>query len=415
MSEATVKLPPKLVDIFSHKRGAVRFRCAHGGRGSGKSFTFAKMAAVFGYAEKLRILCTRELQTSIKESFHAELKAAITSEPWLTAHYDVGVDYIRGKNGTEFIFRGLRHNIGSIKSLAKIDLCIVEEAEDVPEQSWIDLEPTIRSGKSEIWVIWNPRVENSPVDKRFIKNTPPRCECVEMNYEDNPWFPAVLDEQRKYAEKVMDYAQYAHIWLGKYWASSDAQIFRDKFRVDDTIQPPEDCTLYFGADWGFAVDPSTLVRMWIDEDKRELYIDYEAYAIGVEINDLHELFDQVPESRRWKITADSARPETISYMNNNGFFVVGSKKGKGSVEEGVNFLKSYQIIVHPRCKHALEELRLYSYKRDRLTNDVLPIIQDANNHVIDATRYALEEVMKFEKIEYTSINQSENSFSQGAW
>src|SRR6056297_3152209 len=115
------------------------------------------MAAVWGYAEPLRILCTREFQASIKESFHAELKATIHSIPWLTANYDVGADYLRGKNGTEFIFRGLRRSMQSIKSMAQIDLCIVEEAEDVPEHSWRDLIPTVRADRSEIWCIWNPR------------------------------------------------------------------------------------------------------------------------------------------------------------------------------------------------------------------------------------------------------------------
>ena len=105
------------------------------------------MAAVWGYAEPLRILATREFQASIKESFHAELKAAIASEPWLEAHYDVGVDYLRGRNGTEFIFRGLRHGVNTIKSLSKIDLTIVEEAEDVPETSWLALEATVFPGR----------------------------------------------------------------------------------------------------------------------------------------------------------------------------------------------------------------------------------------------------------------------------
>lgn len=138
--------------MFSHPRGSLRYRGAHGGRMSAKSASFAKMASVFGYAEPLRILCTRDIQDSIKESFHAELKNAIASEPWLAAAYDVGENYIRGKNGTEFIFKGLRHNIGSIKSMAQIDICIIEEAEDVAEHSYIALEPTIRAPKSEIWL-----------------------------------------------------------------------------------------------------------------------------------------------------------------------------------------------------------------------------------------------------------------------
>ena len=100
MTTARISLPAKLVPVFAQPRGAVQYRGAHGGRGSAKSFTFAKMAAIWGYAEPLRVLATREFQASIKESFHAELKAAIASEPWLEAHYDIGFDYLRGQNGS---------------------------------------------------------------------------------------------------------------------------------------------------------------------------------------------------------------------------------------------------------------------------------------------------------------------------
>ncbi len=178
---AKVKLPPKLIPVFQHPRGAARYRASYGGRGSAKSRSFALMAAIWGYAEPLRILCTREFQASIRESFHAELRAAIAQVPWLDQSYDVGVDYLRGHNGTEFLFRGLRRNMQSIRSLANIDLCIVEEAEDVPEQAWRDLIPTIRPENSEIWAIWNPRTEGSPVDNRFVQNPPDDALIAELN------------------------------------------------------------------------------------------------------------------------------------------------------------------------------------------------------------------------------------------
>jgi PBSX family phage terminase large subunit len=225
MSAVQIELPPKLVPVFSKPRGKLRYRGSFGGRGSGKSFTFAKMAAIWGYAEKLRILCTRELQVSIKESFHAEVKNAIASEPWLTAAYDVGVDYIRGKNGTEFLFRGLRHNMSGIKSMAQIDLCIVEEAEDVPEDSWRDLLPTIRAPGSELWIIWNPKTYNSPVDMRFRQNTPPRSHFVEMNYTDNPWFPKELDDERLNDKAILSQSVYDHIWEGAYLTEAEDRIY----------------------------------------------------------------------------------------------------------------------------------------------------------------------------------------------
>lgn len=393
-TKATIEVPPKLVKVFKPARGELRYRGSYGGRGSAKSFTFAKMAAIWGYAEKLRILCAREIQNSIKESFHAELKNAISSEPWLEDAYDVGIDYIRGKNGTEFLFKGLRHNMMSIKSLAGIDLCIIEEAEEIPEQSWQVLEPTIRKENSEIWVIWNPKMRGSPTDERFRQNTPPRSMFEEMNWRDNPWFTDELEEQRKHAQKIMDSATYAHIWEGAYLERSDSQVFKN-WRVED-FKTPLDATFRFGADWGFSVDPTVLIRAFIIG--RKLYIDYEAYSVGCEIMDTPDLFMTVPESEQWPIIADSARPETIRHMQRNGFpKIMAAIKGAKSIEDGIEWLKTFEIIVHPRCENVIKELTCYSYKIDKLTGDVLPVLEDKENHCIDALRYACEGARRAKK------------------
>lgn len=394
MTAVRVEIPPKLIPVFTPQRGALRYRGAYGGRGSGKSFTFAKMAAIWGYAEPLRILCTRELQDSIKESFHAELKNAIESEPWLAEHYDVGIDYLRGKNGTEFLFKGLRHNIGSIKSMAQIDLCIVEEAEDVPEHSWQALEPTIRAEKSEIWTIWNPKRKDSPVDSRFRQSVPPRSAIVEMNYSDNPWFPDVLEEQRQTAQRRFDPAVYAHIWEGAYLESSDAQVFNGKWAIDEFTPEEGWDGPYFGADFGFAQDPNTLTKAWVHNHC--LYIEHEAGGVGVELDDMPALYDLVPGARAHVIRADCARPETISHLKRRGFKIEAAPKWQGSVEDGVEFIRGAfdKIIIHPRCKRTAEEFRLYSYKQDKLTGDILPIITDDWNHYIDSIRYALSPLIK---------------------
>lgn len=402
MSTARIELPPKLLPVFAAPRGVLRYRGAFGGRGSGKSFNFAKMAAIWGVVEPLRILCTRELQDSIKESFHAELKNAIASESWLSAAYDVGVDYLRGFNGTEFLFKGLRHNIGSIKSLAQIDLCIVEEAEDIPEASWQALEPTIRADRSEIWVIWNPRLENSPVDKRFRQNTPPRSAIVEMNYGDNPWFTSVLDEQRKQQQCTFDPETYSHIWEGAYLKQSKATIFLGKWRMESFTPDAEWNGPYHGLDFGFANDPTAGVRCWIHNQR--LYIEYEAGKVGLELDHTADYLVQgIPGIERYALRADSARPESISYLKRpdpHGKrahlpLIVPCEKGKGSVEDGIAHMKSYaEIVVHPRCVQVQDEMKKYTYKVDRLSGDVLPDIVDAHNHYIDAIRYALEPVMK---------------------
>ena len=400
MTTATVELPPKLVPLFTPPRGSLRYRCAKGGRGSGKSFTFALMAAIWGYAEPLRILATRELQISIKESFHAEVKNAIESLPWLAAHYDVGESYIRGKNGTEFLFRGLRHNIGAIKSMAQIDLCIVEEAEDVPSASWLDLLPTIRAPRSEIWCVWNPRLDGSPVDKRFVKAPPSDAMVVTMNYQDNPWFPDVLDAQRLHDQSTLDPATYAHIWDGAYLTNSDAQVLAGKVRVQEFDPATGWDGPYHGADWGFAQDPTTAVRCWVHDGC--LYVEHEAYQVGLEIDQTAQyLRECVPGIEAYVIRADSARPETISYLKRHGLpRVEGVDKWKGSVEDGVAHMRSYRtIIVHPRCVHTIEESRMYSYKVDRLTGDILPEIVDAHNHCMDAIRYAIAPLIKSGKMD----------------
>lgn len=392
-SSAIIDLPPKIAAVFSVPRGSVRYRGAYGGRGSGKSFSFAKMSAVWGYSESLRILGTRDLQVSIKESFYAEVKNAILSEPWLNKHYDIGESYISGRNGTEFIFRGLRHNISSIKSMAQIDLCIVEEAEDVPESSWRDLIPTIRADRSEIWPIWNPRKKGSPTDARLRKNIDGDMLIAEVNYCDNPWFPAVLEKERQRDQRNLDPSIYSHIWDGDYLEQTEALVLNGKYRIDGFTPSEFWDGPYYGIDWGFANDPMALVKCWIFGGC--LFIEYEAYGAGVEIDETPEFFDAVPGSRDHVIRADNARPEMISHCRRQGFKIVAAKKGPGSVEDGIAFLRGFDwIVIHPRCSNVIKEAGAWSYKIDRLSGDILPVLVDADNHAWDAIRYALEPIMK---------------------
>ena len=374
----------------------MRYRGAYGGRGSGKSFTFAKMAAIWGYREPLRILCARELQVSIKESMHAEIKNAILTEPWLASGYEIGENYIRGKNGTEFIFKGLRHNMSSIKSMAQVDLCIIEEAEDTPEYSYLELEPTIRAEKSEIWVIWNPKKDGSPTDLRFKKSAPPRSVFAELNWRDNPWFDSgTLGEQREYNQTTMEDAIYQHVWEGAYLKHSKAQIFTGKYTVKDFEPLPKWDGPYHGIDFGFAQDPSTAVKCWVYDS--DLYIEYEGGKIGLELDDTAEYFSKkIPDIANYAARADSARPESISYLRRHGMpRIEGVKKWPGSVEDGIEHIKSYRnVYIHSRCTNTVDEFRNYSYKVDRLSGDILPTIVDDNNHYIDAIRYAINPLIQ---------------------
>jgi len=405
MTEVDVEFPDRLVPTMSIPRGEVRYRGAYGGRGSGKSVSFAVLALLFGYAEPLRILCTRELQVSIKESFYAELVAAIAQYPFLERHYTVMEKGIYGANGTEFIFRGLRHNMSAIKSMAQIDLCIVEEAEDVPEHSWRDLTPTIRAPGSEIWVIWNPRTKNSPVDKRFRQRVPRRSSIVELNWQDNPFFTDALNEERLDAKELYDPATYAHIWEGAYLENSERQILNGKVAVREFEPGPNWEGPYYGMDFGFANDPTTAVKCWVNGG--DLFVEHEAYKVGLEISDTADfVVDRVPGIEQHEVKADSARPETISYLKQRDPHgerehlprIRGVKKWQGSVHDGIQHLRGYrEIVVHPRCQHTLEETRLYSYKVDKVTEEILPEPVDDNNHCIDAIRYAVEKRIRRSK------------------
>lgn len=410
MAKSQIKIPPKLKPMFLIPRGQIRYRCSFGGRGSGKSQTFAKMAAVFGYREKLKILCCREFQASIKDSFYAEVKNAIESEPFLNAFYSVGVNFIRGANGTEFIFAGLRNNIASIKSLSGIDICICEESETIPEYSWRDLIPTIRKPSSELWVIWNPCKKDSPVDVRFRQKTDSDMAVVEINYNDNPFFPDTLEAERKRDLKNLDDSVYQHIWEGAYLEISDAQVLKNKYKIAEFEPKDYWHGAYLGCDFGFSQDPTTLVKSWIFENT--LYIEYEAWGVGVEIDHLPQLFQSVLDSKNYVIYADSARPETISYLRRQGYNIRPSKKGKGSVLDGVAHLRSYDtIVIHPRCVKTIEEARLWSYKVDKLSGDVLPVLASGYDHIFDAVRYSLEPIMRSgsKGVSITTPSDSNNS------
>jgi phage terminase large subunit len=388
MTSPDIQLPEKLQFLFE----PARYKVAHGGRGAAKSWGFARALLILTAQRPLRVLCARELQVSLAESVHKLLSDQI-QETGLGAFFDPEQQVIRSNLGGEIIFAGIRNNVTKLKSMEGIDICWVEEAEKVSNASWEALIPTIRKPGSEIWVSFNPMDETDPTFQRFVINTPPDARVVQMNWSDNPWFPEVLRAEKDYLYRV-DPDAAAHVWGGQCRKMSSAQVLRGKY-VIEPFEPGQDWDgPYFGADWGFASDPSTLVKLWICD--RRLYLEHEAYGVGVEIDQTPKLFDQVPGGREHTIRADSARPETISYMVRNGYPAMDSVvKWSGSVEDGVAALRGFeQIVIHPRCVHAAQEARLWSFKVDRLTGDVLPELVDKHNHIWDAVRYALQPIIR---------------------
>ena len=364
-----------------------RYKGAYGGRGSGKSHFFGERLIRRSIKEKIDAVCIRENQRSLDQSVKKLLELKIQS---MNAgdYFEVQDAKIKSRNGGIIIFQGMQnHTADSIKSLEDYDLGWVEEAQTLSQKSLDMLRPTIRKPNSELWFSWNPDLPTDPVDALLRgPDAPPGSLVVQANYKDNPWLPDVLRAELEYDQK-RDPDKFAHIWLGEYQRNSESRVFRN-WTIEEFERPAGTCHR-FGADWGFSIDPSVLVRC--DIEGHRLYVDYEAYQIGCEIVNLPELFMSVPEAEKWPIVADSARPETINYMQTHGFpKILPAVKGARSLEEGVEFLKSFDIVVHPRCKHLIDELTLYSYKTDPLTGRVIPILEDKNNHVIDSLRYACE-------------------------
>lgn len=382
-------------EVFEPLLYPARYKGAHGGRGSGKSHFFAEMLVEDHIREKLDSVCLREIQKSLKFSVKKLLETKIEAMN-AGSYFEVQDAVIKAKNGGLVMFQGMQdHTSDSIKSLEGFKRAWFEEAQSASQRSLDLLRPTIRAPGSELWFSWNPRFDSDPVDALLRgKTPPPGAKIVQANYMDNPWCPQELLDEMAY-DRGRDPEKYQHIWMGGYETNSEARVFKN-WKVEE-FERPAGTMHRLGADWGFSVDPSVLVRC--DIEGRRLYVDHEAYMVGCEIDQLPDLFARVPESDKWFITADSARPETISYMRRHGYPKINSAvKGAKSLEEGVEFLKSFDIIVHPRCKHAIDELTMYRYKTDPLTGLVMPVLEDKDNHVIDALRYACEGARRAKKV-----------------
>lgn len=363
------------------------FKISYGGRGGAKSYTIAILLAYIGFREPKKILCAREFQNSLKESAKATIEEAIKilGLGWF---YKITNDEIEGRNGTTFIFKGLRLNVGSLNSLVGIDICWLEEAQYNSKVSINALFPTIRKKGSEIWVSMNPRKKEDIIYDMFLNgDPPPGTVFVNVNYYDNPWFNETSLVRLMEWDKARDPTKYRHVWLGELESRSDAIVFHN-WRVGK-LEVPEGIKPLYGADWGFSVDPTVLLKMYLFDDDRLLYIEKEAYRHRVEIDDLPSLFDEIPGSRFGVITADSARPELIRHMRKLNWRVHPSIKGKNSVIEGVEFMRSHDIVVDPECTNTKYELEHYAYDEDKEGN-ILPNLVDQDNHCIDAARYGLE-------------------------
>lgn len=365
----------------------------HGGRGSAKSHSVGSALVARADAERKRIVCGREFQNSIAESVKELLDIKI-SELGLTAAFkstDTKIEHRR--NGGRITFIGLARNPQSVKSLEGCDLFWGEEAQTFSSKSLDILLPTIRKPGSQMVFTWNPEDPEDPVDKLLRGPVPyPGAYVREVSYLDNPWFyQTTLPTQMEHM-RATDPQKHKHVWLGQYRRASDAVVFRNVrsgyCAVPDTARP------MFGLDLGFAKDPNALVKVYALNDGKTLYFADELVGHGIPITDLPDWLDKMQGVRSFPITADSARPETIAHLNSAGFSVRGAAKGAGSVKEGVSWLQGKEIVISPDCPYTAREFKLYSWQTDRITGAVLPVLEDDNNHTIDAGRYAVEDYRK---------------------
>ena len=318
---------------------------------------------------------------------------------------------IVGANGSDFIFMGLKTNPDSVKSTEGIDIAWIEEANKASKRSIDLLIPTLRKEGSELWGSFNRHLTTDPIDDMFLGSGGGRPDSFveQINYWDNPWFPDTLRAELEW-DKARDLDRYLHIWEGQPLLRTDARVFNNWSEGDlDHLVNETQATARFGADWG-GRDPSVLVKLYVWPERKLIYFSDEAYKVAAKIDELPSLFAGTdardPKDRRWqnpfghrgvpgamraKIVADSSRPDMITHLRDRGFGMVAARKGNNSVEEGIEWMQSYDIVVNAdRCPYVLQELTLYAYKIDPQTDEVTNVLSDKNNHVIDASRYALE-------------------------
>lgn len=399
-----------------------RFKVAKGGRGKGASWAIADRLLDKSHTHPSLILCTREVQNSIADSVHRLLVNRIRDLGYSEFFHTTQNSIKNLLTGSEFLFRGLNDlTVDSVKSMEGITDVWLAEAHNCGPRAWLILEPTIRTEGSTLYVDYNPEEETAPTNVKFTTECPDNAIVRHLTFEDNPYFPDVLEKLRQQAldkiknaiseeARVQSQLDYNHVWLGHCRKISKASILGAYYHVE-TFDPLTDDGRWEGpldgADWGFGSDPTVRIRCWIwhhPNGKKFLCVEREVYLKGsdgmaLQLKDLPKRFDEFPKSRETNIAADCAQPQTIGYMKNQGFKIYGADKWKGSVEDGIEHIRGVYdgIIVHPRCPKTAEECKLYSYTTDKLTGEVLTDIIDKFNHCIDAIRYALDKLIQRKK------------------
>jgi len=382
-----------------------------GGRGSTKS-SFCAIKTIEGMVEDkdANALICRKVGDTIRTSIMPNLLWAIDKLQlsMFFRHTYAPAEITYTPTGQKAIMKGLDDPL-KLKSIkikqGYFKILWFEEAAEFNGMQEIRnvMQSVLRGGENYVvFITYNPPNDPSAwVNKESEQESPGRMVHESCYLDIDPeWLGKKFIEMAEDLKR-RDYLAYEHEYLGKAVGRAEQIVFHGKWTIKD-FDEPEMWQLYQsrkfnGADWGFANDPTTLVQCFIRQEGNEknLYIQYEAGGHGVEMDEIPQLFDSVPDARRWKIYGDAARPETISHIAQKGFAIDSAPKWSGSVEDGVEYLRSFtNIYIHPRCVNTIEEFKKYSYKVDKNTQEILPVIVDKNNHYIDALRYALADYIK---------------------
>lgn len=398
-----IQFPSKLKCLFRPKR----LKVLHGGRGSGKSWAVARALLLQGAQRPLRILCTREVQKSIKDSVHRLLTDQIQAMG-LGQQYEVLESEIRGKNGSLFVFAGLaQHTVESIKSFEGVDIVWIEEAQVVTKRSWDVLTPTIRKDGSEIWVTLNPDMETDETYKRFVDGQPEETEhafVVQMNWRDNPWFPATLEAERQNT-LVRDPENYQNIWEGAVRRVSEGAIYRyeiERLYDEKRVRPvPYDPLLRVHTVWDLGWNDAMTIGFWQRSGAEMRCIDY--------IEESHRTIDwyvaQI-EKRQYRWGTDFIPHDGASRNFQTGKSTEEILQAMGRavevlpaihIEEGIKAARMMFPRVYfdqDKCARLLECLKRYQRVINQRTMEASIPLHDEYSHGADMFRYAAMAVDK---------------------
>lgn len=397
--QINVSLPYKLKPLYEPRR----YKVMHGGRGGGKSHSVAQVLLEKGAREPLRILCAREVQKSMRDSVHRLLKDYIV-KMGLESFYEVLDTEIRGKNGTLIVFSGLQsHTVDSIKSFEGVDIVWVEEAHGVSKKSWDVLIPTIRKDGSEIWLTLNPDMDTDETYTRFIATPSDDTWVVEINWRDNPWFPAVLNLERLKAKRTMSKEDYEHIWEGKARTVAEGAIYRHEILhlvASERIRPvPYDPLLPVHTVWDLGWNDSMTIGL-VQKTHMDVriigYIEDSHRTLDWYVAELEKLpyrwgVDYIPHDGRTKnFQTGKSTEELLRGMGRNPTVLSAM-----NVEEGIKAVRMMFPLCYfdkDRTTRLVECLKRYKRAIHQQTGEPLGPLHDEYSHGADMFRYVAQAI-----------------------